>query len=200
MMSSALGFAKEKDLVLQALRCTVGSKKALYAAVPITTGRRLWELGCKLKVRDLNSVARRAPTRYVREVLRPNIEAASEFVSELRSRGNLVIDPSKLEIKHWTQRHYALLWTEVIIGIVAGVVLSSDWVYSRGSVAECLTALKNNIPVMDADGHIVSVKRVNREIQLANEVARNCGLAPKFLGRAESIIQSLCHSRGPKCL
>ena len=191
MMSVFSNFRNEKNLVLQGLRCTAGSRQALYAAVPITTGRRLWQLGCKLRIRDLDAIATSYPQLYHREVLKPNLKAASKFVSELRERGDIVIDPSELKVKGWTQRNYGLLWTEVIVNLVASVALSSEWVYSRGSVAECVVALKRNIPLTDVKGNKLSASFIRQEIQRAKTTARECGIYAKYLIDAERNLHSI---------
>ena len=179
------------SLLSSAFASVLQPKTALYAAVPVTSGPRLWKLAKDLGISKLNDVGRVAPERFKSEVLLPNYAAAAQFVSGARSRHKLVIDPSRLAVPEWSQKQYWRFWEYIIQEYVAAVLLSPGWEYSRGSVYECIFAIKNSIPIISAQDEALSAEELREvaftTIRERDSLGIQAGFLDEFISATDEV-------------
>src|ERR1043165_7833798 len=106
-MSDRPEFAWMLDMVA----ASVGDLKAVYVSVPITTGPRLgqWDRDLARRGGPLPGPRRSEGNEERRQaVIEPNLQAAREFVEQIRQRiDGPVIDPSTLrDVPGWRQEDY----------------------------------------------------------------------------------------------
>jgi hypothetical protein len=104
------------------------------------------------------------PRRFAAEVLEPNITDANRFAEAARKLSCYAIDPSRLMVPSWTQEQYNEFWEKVLAKWVRAVVLSPDWIFSKGCVTECIFAMKSSIQIINSNG--VRVSREDLELVL----------------------------------
>lgn len=139
----------DEAILLSLMECTIEPKSAVYCAVPITSGIRLWQLANELGLTDIDQVKTVDAKRFDAEVIRPNCDSARAFVHAARERHGVIINPSKLVVPSWSQGQYTDFWESVIERFVHSVMLSPNWIYSRGCVFECMFALRLGIDLFD---------------------------------------------------
>ena len=76
---------KTDIVLLSLLRCTLEKRSAIYCAVPITSGIRLWRLTNRLGLNDPDCVKETDRARYTSEVFEPNCAAAADFARGARN-------------------------------------------------------------------------------------------------------------------
>ena len=170
-----------ESLLSSAFASVLRPKTAVYAAVPVTSGPRLWKLAKELGISELSEVRRVAPERLEKEVLRPNCAAAAQFVGGARIRHKLVIDPSRLVIPEWSQKQYWRFWEYIILEYVAAVLLSPEWSYSRGCVYECIFAVRNSIPVLSEQDEVLTIQELREIASGAIRERDSLGIKARFL-------------------
>lgn len=167
--------------LISAFESVLAPKTAVYVAVPVTSGPRLWKLAKELGLSDLQKVAESVPERYKNEVLSPNSAYAAEFAASVRGRHGLVIDPSRLVIRDWSQKQYWVFWEEIIVRYVRNLLVSRDWAYSRGCVYECMFAVQQSIPVLSEKDCILPVAELRRTISEAIQIRESLSIQAEFL-------------------
>lgn len=170
-----------QSALMSAFETVLDGKTAIYAAVPVTSGLRLWKLASELKISDLGKISQTAPERYAQEVFVPNSSFAQAFAASARKRYGLVIDPSRLVIPDWSQQQYWLFWEQIILRCVKTLLLSPEWEYSRGCVYECIFAVKHSIPVISAEGEILDVHELRAVVSEAIRVRESLQIRADFL-------------------
>ena len=182
--------------LLSAFSSVVVPNTAIYAAVPVTSGRRLWMLAQQLGVSDLHEVAKLAPDPYNKEVLSPNSFYAREFTSAARKRHTLVIDPSCLIVAEWNQDQYWRFWERIIIKYAKAVLLSDEWAFSRGCVYECMFAIKNSIPVLSAQDHELTINELRDVALKAIRERESLGIKAGFLDEFIQVTHEISAKKG----
>jgi hypothetical protein len=171
----------DESILLNLMECTIEPKSAVYCAVPVTSGIRLWRLAKGLGVSDTDHVKALVASRYSLEVLKPNFESALAFVHAARERHGVVINPSKLVVPSWSQSQYAGFWESVIGRFAHSVVLSPDWIYSRGCVYECIYAIRSETRLLDAKWNPVSITDLRTIAEAARELRNSWRLRADFI-------------------
>lgn len=111
---------------LRSIRCL---RQLAYVSVPITSGRKLYEL--KLEEGDVPDLTQR--------VVEHNSYAGYELVGEVARRRNCpVIYPADLVPIHqkWNQDHFQALWLSIIAEMCTELHLCNGWEFSNGCVEE----------------------------------------------------------------
>jgi hypothetical protein len=107
-------------------------KMRFIAAVPLTSGRRAIEWyrqhsGCE---RNIDALSPELREDFKRTVVAENVRVFKYFVSQIReNRREVVIDPSALEDRNWSQVEWLEFWCDVIAKYVRIVVMTTDWQY-----------------------------------------------------------------------
>jgi hypothetical protein len=141
-------FAAEREGILEAMRCVVGSQGAAYVATPITGGLRFLEW-YETEGRRLHDKSY-FHTEYRDKVITPNCESAHRFAETLRvTTSRVVIDPSRFFLEHWTQPAYRTLWCEVVRQFASAVHFNEGWWTSVGCAHEFLAAASKGVPLFD---------------------------------------------------
>jgi len=182
--------------ILSAFASVLAPKSAVYAAVPVTSGRRLWILAQELGVSDPNEVARLATDQYQTEVVSPNSACAREFTTAARKRHTLVIDPSCLIVPEWSQGQYWRFWERIILKYAKAVLLSNEWAYSRGCVYECMFAIQNSIPVFSAEDSELTVRELRDIAVNAIREGESLGIKAGFLDEFIQVTHEISAKKG----
>ncbi|MDO8504892.1 MAG: hypothetical protein Q7S36_03525 [Candidatus Liptonbacteria bacterium] len=134
-------------IVLGAYRSFRGNRRKhiAYVSMPITSGKRLYDVLSEEGVRTAAELAAKCGKDALWErVLRPNVAEGVAFADKLGKRENLLfISPSVFEAKkwRWTEDAYMSLWYRVIGEMAGRHVVMDDWEYSNGGVDEVLFSL-----------------------------------------------------------
>lgn len=187
--------ALERTL-LDGFACVLEPTTAIYTAVPVTSGLRLWKLARELSVADLGQVEKVDPGRYEFEVLLPNRANATEFAASARKRYVSVIDPSPLVIPEWSQKQYWLFWEKVISRFVKALLLSPDWPYSRGCVYECMFAIRHSIPVLSAEDRMLDIGELRSIVGNAIRERQSFGIEAGFLDEFIQVTREISAKKG----
>jgi hypothetical protein len=131
---------------------------AVYVPVPITSGRREVEFLLASGIRNSRDLRAQLGDRWAVEVYQANRCQAQQWVASVRERlpTEVVIDPSRLEVPNWTQDDYNGFWLGVIDDHVKRLVLSPEWMYSRGGRLEVGFAVFLGREIYDFDMNAVS--------------------------------------------
>lgn len=198
-----MGCETQVELVMAALATVLDRSKANYFAVPISSGRRLWQLAAEVKVRNPDLVAHRYPQVFKKQVLEPNLKEAAALLRRVKSKvSGPLINPVEFFSKGWVQEDYRELWRRVLERWVNQVILAPGWEYSRGCVEECVTAYLRELRVVSVTEDIgrersVCLRRLStagargRVVEAAHESALR-GLEVQFLDRAYRRLSKLC--------
>ncbi len=176
--------SRDAELILGAFECLVDGKRAVYIAVPITTGIRLWEVAKSHKISQLRDIGKKYPDAFHRCVLKPNLKDAKRISEQVRKKNVLAIDPSRLMINEWSQDDYAQLWKSVLKSRVDRVALSPNWVYSLGCLEEYLTAFKSGLAITNLAGKKVTLDDAKLEIEQALIKGKAWGINTLYLQKA----------------
>lgn len=144
----------ELDTALQCFAAAGAERGLFYLSVPITTGRREFELMRDLGV-DRAALRGEYRDKWLESVVRPNERDAllwTETFSEGVGLGHLVVNPGRLQRDDWSQDHYDELWTSLLKTFPAKVVATPEWAFSRGARVEVALALQLGLPVLALDG------------------------------------------------
>lgn len=149
--------AEEIETAVQAFAAAGASRGLFYLSTPITTGRRELELMEKLGVGSREELRRDHGDDWRTQVVNANEQAAmrgADLVVESVALGRLVVNPSMLNRKHWTQDDYDALWSRLITEYPTVVIPLEGWAYSRGARLEISLAIARGVPVMRMDGAV----------------------------------------------
>jgi hypothetical protein len=178
------------SIVLGIADCMMENRTAIYAAVPITSGRRLWDLAKRLNIFELQRIAALRPRLFERDVFEPNLEDARRLAAELRRRhSETVVDPSRLFVPGWNQKDYRDIWRAFISKKVSLLVLADGWQYSLGCVEEAVCAVQNKVQVRDEGDNPISRAEMLSTITDALAEAKASGLSTHYLGRARQFFE-----------
>ncbi len=142
-------FEAERDGILETFKCLVDGVDVLYCSTPITGGRRFlkWYSG---HGRFLDQADRSYVDELRAEVIGPNCEAGQVLSGALRRETQqIVIDPTRFFLSHWSQPDYHELWCEVIRRFVSAVHFADGWWLSVGCALEFATAIEHDVPTYE---------------------------------------------------
>lgn len=131
------------NLVLSAYRSICN--RVLYASVPITTGKRFYEVLEKYGVKNLEDLLAKNKDVFFAEIIKPNIECGNDFANGLAKKlGATVIAPSVFEAKkqRWGQDEYMFLWYRFLEERVKEIHLMPFPNYSNGSAKEMVRGIE----------------------------------------------------------
>lgn len=178
------------SIVLGVADCIIERRTAIYSAVPITSGRRLWDLAKRLNMFQLHKIAGSHPRVFERDVFEPNLEDARRLAAELRRRhSETVVDPSRLFVSGWNQKDYRDIWRAFISKKVSLLVLADGWQYSFGCVEEVVCAVQNKIRVRDEGDNPISRTEMFSIITNALAEAKASGISTHYLSRARQFFE-----------
>ncbi len=187
---TADAFAAEREGILEALRCVVGSKGAVYLATPITGGLRFLEW-YQAEGRHLRDQPPYDTQRHAKVIV-PNCENAAAFAGTLRdTMSKVVIDPSRFFLDHWTQSAYRALWCEVVRRFVSAVHLNEGWWVSVGCAQEFLAAVAGGIPLFEGLGEPLSPEAGLHRLQMGVEKLQMIGAPCDDLAAAVGDLEEL---------
>lgn len=138
---------KQLNVVLGAFRSLRGDRRAHigYVTVPVTTGKRFYEVLTKEGVLTREALAGKCGPAYLYEnVIVPNVAESIQFVDKLcLSEDGLFIAPSVFDAKplEWTDDAYMALWYRVIGEMAGKHNVMDGWGYSYGGIREVLFSL-----------------------------------------------------------
>ena len=184
MAGNAVTYHNDPEvLVLEELDSRLAGAKAIYVAVPITSGKRLWDLASRLGESNLDCIRYRRPKEFEQEVFHPNCVEARSFAEQLARLypGEPVIDPSVIDIPGWGPEEYSFLWKQVLRTRVRLIALTPGWAYSKGCVEECVDGLRLGMLVQALDGMIVEKSTARRVLEKVNVEAKELGIQAPFL-------------------
>ncbi len=179
-----------ETVIVGTFGCLLKEHSSLYCAVPITSGLRLWRLANATGIKHLDEVKTKLPLRFASEVLEPNIVDANSFANAARKLNGNAIDPSRLTVPSWNQEQYNALWEMVIDKWVRAVILSPDWVFSKGCVSECMFAMKGSIEILDSTGTPMSQKGFNLVLDKALSLRDELSIEAPFLDDLSKILRT----------
>jgi hypothetical protein len=155
VMSEGRSSLHDQNRMVQAIRCVVHPKSALYISGPITTGRIFidWYLRDGMNFRA-NTLAYQSAMRS--QVIKKNEAEILRLADEFRQGCNSpVIEPASLFIAEWSQLEYIGFWINVLGQFVREVILVDGWQYSAGCVAEYTYAKNNGYCIRGSDGAVM---------------------------------------------
>lgn len=151
-------------VLLNALRSVTGTQSCLYAAGPITTSREYF-------------IALATGASNEKDVTLKRREELAHFAATLRrSTGEVVIDPSLLQVPGWGGSDYSRFFLQVIAQLCRQVWILDGWEYSYGVTQEVVLAMELRIPVMDSAGEVVEIARAIGQISLATSDLQELGV------------------------
>ncbi len=138
--------------VYTAFESILGDKEAVYLAVPVSSGKRLWNLARSLGCKDIRNVREQWPDQFHVEVELPNVKASKALALKVRQSQPLVINPAVVLVKGWQPADYMQLWKAVIRQYINTIHLSDEWQYSSGCLEETDLAFSLGKSVIDSTG------------------------------------------------
>lgn len=163
--------------VRTAFQSILWDREAVYLAVPVTSGKRLWNLARSLGCKDIRNVREQWPDRFHAEVEFPNVEASKALAFNVHQSHPVVINPAALLVKGWQPTDYMQLWKAVIRQYVNTIYLSDEWQYSSGCLEETDLAFSLGITVIDSASEVLTRRRCAELVQEARQSGRDLDLA-----------------------
>jgi hypothetical protein len=154
---------QELDEYVFMFSTVIPNRDAVYVSTPITSGLRFvsWfdSNGGNIK-RQFGRESIEYEREHKKHVIIPNVEEGKKIVDRTRKNSNsFVIDPTQLEHTGWSQEEYRYLWGRVVELYVREIIMVNGWEYSSGCSYEFLTAVGNNIPVLNENNEPISIKQ-----------------------------------------
>lgn len=139
------------DIQINILKNIFLESEVIYVSTPINTGLRYinWYVLNK-KTKNINNHDREKNKHEL--VVKPNIKNAKNKIENIKKKINkILVDPTNLENDdlNWSQEEFYEFWDKFIEKIVNKAIFLDGWEYSIGCCVEMLSAIKNNIPIMD---------------------------------------------------
>jgi hypothetical protein len=130
------------QVLLSGLRMIRGNRREhlAYVGMPITTGKRYYEVLSSAGVRNKEELAAKlGPQAFWELVMQPNIQDGTAFADQLGlSRQLLFFSPSVFDAKpwQWSQDAYMALFYNVMAELSGSHFVANGWEYSVGGVKE----------------------------------------------------------------
>ena len=140
--------------ILDSMVCLGANRGTIYVTVPITSGMRQFKLMADLGCRVSSELREKHFARWLAEVKKPNEDDARAYTLMVRilNPDHLVLNPAELEVEGWSQQQYNDMWDEVLVNFCHTLVVTPDWVYSRGGRLEVQRMLSLGRTVVDIFG------------------------------------------------
>jgi len=170
----------ELETALQCFDAAGAERGLFYISVPITTGRREFELMRDLSV-DRATLRRDFPDKWREHVVKANERDAllwTAAFSEGVGLGHLVVNPGRLQRAEWSQAQYDDLWTSLLRRFPVQVVATPEWAFSRGARVEIGLALGLGRPVIALDGRTLTPLDLAEQRDAADARLRSWGFDP----------------------
>jgi hypothetical protein len=207
------GLAPERQANIEIVSSAYASMLAgkAYLTMPVTTGRRFYEVLEAHGAADLDALLKASPDVLREEIILPNIAESVALAERVAARIGLpLVVPGVFEARRqrWSQDEYMCLWMRLITGSVREVHLCDVWEYSNGGAAEyarailirhrCLPDRDAPMSVFDAAGEPVAIERGAGLLSsaIADLGRRGFGTAPlrRELSRLAGLAAMLAHS------
>jgi hypothetical protein len=154
-MSPLIGAPLEPttNAILDTIRCLGGDNGIVYVTVPITTGIREFQL-----MKRLSCSREMLRTSFKKDwelaVKHPNQADAEAYalMVKLRYPNRLVLNPAALEVEMWSQDQYTEMWNQVLVEFCDTLVVTPDWMFSKGAREEVQRMLLLGREVVDIFG------------------------------------------------
>lgn len=163
--------------ILDSLRCLGANRGTIYVTVPLTSGIRQFKLMADLGCRSSAELRERHRARWLAEVKKPNKDDAKAYVLMVRilNPGDLVLNPGEIEVDGWSQDQYNDMWNEVLTDCCHKLVVTPDWIFSRGGRLEVDRMLELGRPVVDIFGNPVPKSLFEKTDEQAKQQLREMG-------------------------
>lgn len=173
--------------LIQALEAAGADGNVLYVSVPITSGVRELRAMRALGLRSSVDFRNAHPDRWRVEVVEPNEREARRHTASIRealwARGQLVVDPSRMQVEGWGQDDYNGFWIELMRRHVRRLVATPDWESSRGARGEVGYAMALGLQVVDLSGRPIEPGELERRADEALSELRSAGWPAAEAGR-----------------
>jgi hypothetical protein len=160
------------EVVLSSYQSIVsnGAQGKAYVTMPVTSGRRYYEVLDRYQVRTVEELEQKKPGALREEIIIPNIAEGKEIADKVSKLSGLpLVVPGVFEARRqrWSQDEYMSLWLRILSGQVQELYLSPGWEYSNGGAMEFTRGMmiqfrfvegrEDRIPVYDIDKKLVSI-------------------------------------------
>jgi len=174
-----------------------------YLTMPVTAGKRLYELMEKYGVRTKEELEKKCPGALWEEVVLPNIENGRTLAHKLHTdKGSNFLVPGIFDARKlgWSQREYMVLWLKFISASAKEIYLVPGWEYSSGGAMEFVrgmmlqfrfAARKEPITIKDEQARIVDLSGGALTIAYAIRDLRKRGFDDKRLSQEFRHLASL---------
>jgi hypothetical protein len=145
--------------------------------VPITSGIRQFNLMAKLGCRSSAELRKKHRDRWLAEVKRPNEQEADAYtlMVQILRPDSLVLNPAEIEVEGWTQDQYNDMWDQVLAQFCHSLVVTPDWVFSRGARLEVQRMLSLGRSVTDIFGKTLTKSSFEQIEQQAHRQLKDMG-------------------------
>jgi hypothetical protein len=160
-----------RDDLLQVIEALGGAESLTYVSVPITSGRREFDLMERLGARTPAAARALDLDAWRDQVKAANERAAAQHVAAVRHRlpTDLVLNPAVLSKSGWEQDDYNGLWIDVIERYAKRVIATPEWAWSRGARIEIGAALFLGRGVESVDGQSRSLADLVAEVRACSD-------------------------------
>ena len=172
----------EYEALISILTSVLGSRKADYVSSPITTGKKFVQWFVE-EGKHLPPGSEIYKHQLKNQVIKHNFVTARRFIEELRSLGDVVIEPTSFDVPHWTQNDYRHLWGQVIKRYVGRVFFVDGWEYSSGCAYEFWVAVGSGIVTLSTRGEPISPAEGARLMRAAVREIQAIGAPSEFLSQ-----------------
>jgi hypothetical protein len=143
-------------------------KKVVYLSTPITTGPRYldWHRAAKnqaVRPSSADEFAMRS------SIMADNMQKVLPLKNSLHQffPDALIVDPTEINQKEWTQSDYHRFWAEVIRRWADIIVFADGWEYSSGCSFEYAIAMNLDLPAYGSELEVLSESRATELLTAA---------------------------------
>lgn len=186
--------SNQHQTLIKAWDAAFAEQRVIYLSGPITTGIRFLRWYSRVGRTLSGEAAYEASHRA--DVIEPNEADLLLAAKQLRlERSKIVIEPTTIEVREWSQKDYVRLWQAFIEKHASQVVMMPGWQYSSGCVNEYLHAAKHDIRVETLEGIELPLFRGAILVESAMAEIAKSGISTKAFGVILSELQQLIASR-----
>lgn len=169
--------------ILDSMECLGANRGTIYVTVPITSGIRQFKLMADLGCRSSAELRSAHLSRWLAEVKKPNEDDARAYTLMVRilNPDHLVLNPAELEVEGWSQEQYNDMWDEVLVNFCHTLVVTPDWVYSRGGRLEVQRMLALGRSVVDIFGKPMTKSHFEKTNEQAQVQLKSMGFSESEL-------------------
>lgn len=165
--------------ILDSLECLGANRGTIYVTVPITSGIRQFKLMADLGCKSSAELREQYRERWSAEVKKPNEDDARAYTLMVRilNPDHLVLNPAEIEVDGWSQDQYNDMWDEVLVNFCHTLVVTPDWVFSRGGRLEVQRMLSLGRAVVDIFGKPLTKNLFEKTDEQAQQLLRDLGFS-----------------------